>query len=119
MRKSAILAAVCAMLVAATAFAIPNGETVVTASGTVTLTPAASAGPVMVEALANGTATIVIVSTSRSRTWPDTTLGDSDAAFALRENVPRPFVTQGEKVDQVIVTLGTATEVVITWTLAN
>jgi hypothetical protein len=119
MNKGLLVFLVAALMFATIASAAPDGEKVVTSSSTVTLCPATSSGPIMVEALANGTATIFLYSSSRLRVWPDTNLGDSDAFFVLRDGIPRPFPTAGDKVDQVVIVLGTATEVILTWTFAN
>jgi len=100
------------------AWATPDGEYVLTATGGVRICPA-TAGPILIEALADGDATIKLVSTSRSdRTYPDDGLGDSGAVFNLRDGQPRPFYVQGDKIDSLYVDIsGGATEVVLTWTM--
>lgn len=102
----------------------PDGETVITATGGFRLASLNAAGPRLLEALADGTATIILVDSldgegsnpnTARRFWPS---GEAygNANFALRANIPRPFVTQGASVDSVFVVLTTATEIVLTWT---
>lgn len=118
--KRIVFAILAIVFAASSAFAVPSGEKVVTATGVVSLGPAAAAGPIMIEAYAvDGTATIILSSSTRTRTWPDDNLGDSDGSFYLAQGDARPFPCAGEKIDSVVVTLGTATKVVVTWTVGN
>ena len=126
MKKLIALLALVAFLLPVLSFATPDGETVVIASGGFRFATINSTGPILVEVLANGTATIDLVSSidgagaaanSARRVWPSGDFGAS--VFSLRTDIPRPFVTQGTSVDSLTVTLGTATEVIVTWSNAN
>ena len=125
MKRLIVFLALVAILLPVFSFATPEGEKVMVSEG-FRLATINSTGPIMIEALANGTASIVIVSSldgagaaanSHLRKWPSGDFGD--ATFALRANIPRPFITRGTSADSVLVVLGTATEVIVTWTNAN
>lgn len=126
MKKLIVSLALVALLLPVLSFATPEGEKVITASEGFRLATINSTGPILIEVLANGTASIVIVSSidgsgtdpnEHLRKWPSGDFGD--ATFALRANIPRPFVTRGTSADSVKVILGTATEVIVTWTNVN
>ena len=126
MKKLIVFLALVAFLLPVLSFATPEGETVITANGGFRFATINSTGPILVEILANGTASIDLVSSidgagtdpnTARRVWPSGDFGAS--TFAVRSNIPRPFVTQGTSVDSVTVTLGAATEVIVTWTNAN
>jgi len=126
MKKLIGFLALVAFLLPVLSFATPEGEKVITSTSGFRLASINSTGPILIEVLANGTASIVIVSTTdgvaaapnvHKRKWPSGDFGDS--TFALRTNIPRPFVTQGTSADSVSVILGTATEVIVTWTNVN
>ena len=126
MKKLIGFLALVAFLLPVLSFATPEGEKVITSTSGFRLASINSTGPILIEVLANGTASIVIVSTTdgagtdpnvHKRKWPSGDFGDP--TFALRTNIPRPFVTQGTSADSVSVILGTATEVIVTWTNGN
>ena len=114
----AVLLTACIAFAVGMVWATPDGEYRATATGGIRLCTAGSS-PILVECLADGSATIKLISTSRgNRTWPDDGLGDSGAIFSLRANVPRPFYVSGDQVDSLsIESLDTATEVIVTVTM--
>lgn len=126
MKRLIVFLALVAILLPVISHATPEGEKIITSSGGFRLASINSTGPILIEALADGTASIIIVSSidgpglapnTAKRLWPSGDYGG--VTFALRSNIPRPFVTQGTSADSVLVVLGTATEVILTWTNAN
>ena len=116
--KALVVLAVLVMSIPA--IATPDGEAVVTADGDLRLVAATSAGAILVEAIADGDATIKLVATSRSnRTWPDSGLGGSGDVFNLSDGQARSFYVAGDKVDLVTIALSTANKVTVTWTVTN
>lgn len=92
----------------------PNGEHVLTAGGTVEFCSAEGVGVKRVRVLANGTGTIRFVSET---TFPDTDLGTSVSACALRSGVVYEYNLEGLRVLSAIIAFATATEVIVTWSI--
>jgi len=121
-----ILSLLAVAITAVDSFATPEGEKVITGDSGFRFASTSALGPVMLEVLADGTATIVIVDSTEGagtdpnglkRKWPSGDFGD--LTFGLRANIPRPFSTVGTSADSVTVVLGTASEVILTWTNEN
>lgn len=92
----------------------PNGEQVLTASGTVDFCGAEGVGAKRVRILANGTGTVRFISDG---TFPDTDLGTSAGVCVLRSGVVHEYDLEGLRCLSAIVVCTTATEVIVTWSI--
>ena len=112
------------LLIATSAFALPDGEYKFTADGGLRFATMKSVGPKLAEVIADGTATIYFVDSTEGagtdpnsfkKKWPDNAFGL--AYFEVWQNIPRPFFMAGDSVDScyVVISTGTATEVILTW----
>ena len=118
-----ILAAVL-VTVADEVFALPDGEEIIAATGGFRFAAINASGPEILDAWADGTATIYFVKSTdgvdaapngAARKWPSGEVY-GNTAFALRTATARPFHMKGDGADSCYVVLGTATEVILTWT---
>lgn len=105
----------------------PDVEYEFTASGGFRFASINAVGPALVEALANGDATIYLIDSAdgtgtnpntRVRKWPGDDYGDG--VYYLVDSVPRPFATYSTSVDSCYVDLtGGATSVKISCTFSQ
>lgn len=94
----------------------PHGHKTQAVTGLVTLVNANGVPPRAIMAHAvGGTASLLFVNTATGATLPKTGLGDSAGAAGLVAGVPVEFDLEGENVNAVTVTLGTATSVELVW----
>ena len=93
----------------------PHGSQNVVATGVVTFGGTNAVPVSKVYFRANGTATVLFLNSVTSATRPITGLGTSSGALALVDGKEREYDLSGEGMTSALVTLGTATSVIVEW----